>query len=232
VYAGTTREGRRRIPHRIVFTVTDLTKVIDGVPTVVVWAEDYKAGKLEEAEIAFFAQDNDGNVWQMGEYPEEYENGKVVKAPAWIAGVEDARPGIYMKAKPEPGTPSYSQGWGPAVEWTDRGRVEQVGQKVCIRKDCYEDVLVIAEHSQAEGPAAEQLKYYARGVGKIQVGWRGRAETLQESLTLVKVSQLSLQALASARAKALALDKHAYTVSKTVYSQTQPAEQMRTAEGQ
>jgi hypothetical protein len=27
-------------------------------------------------------------VWHLGEYPEEYENGKFVKAPAWLAGFE------------------------------------------------------------------------------------------------------------------------------------------------
>ena len=87
-----------RQPRRVVTTVTDLTKVIDGVRVLVIWETDYTAGKLSEPELAFFAQDNAGNVWLFGEYPEEYENGKFDKAPAWISGQKGARAGITMPA--------------------------------------------------------------------------------------------------------------------------------------
>ena len=224
VYTGTTIEDDGKpVPRRLVSTVTDLTKVIDGVRTAVVWDVDYKDGQLAETEIAFFAQDNDGNVWLLGEYPEEWEAGKFVKAPAWLHGREDARAGIAMKAKPQVGAPSYAQGWGPAVRWTDRATVDQMGRKTCVRKGCYEDVLVIAETSKEE-PNAEQLKYYARGVGNVRVGWRGKGEKLKETLELIEVVQLDPKALAEARAKALELDKRAYKISKKVYANTPPAE--------
>ena len=61
--------------HQVVFTVTDLTKVVDGVPTRVIYDLDLSAGEVAEAELAFFAQDRTGNVWNLGEYPEEFENG-------------------------------------------------------------------------------------------------------------------------------------------------------------
>jgi hypothetical protein len=224
VYAGTTVEDDgKRVPRRLVSIVTDLTKVIDGVRTVVVWDVDYKDGQLAETEIAFFAQDNDENVWLLGEYPEEWEGKKFVKAPAWLNGRENARAGIAMQAKPQLGAPSYAQGWGPAVRWTDRATVDQMGQKTCVRKGCYEDVLVIAETSKEE-PDAEQLKYYARGVGNIRVGWRGKGEKLKEELELVEIVQLSPEALAQARAKALELDKRAYQFAKKAYAGTPPAE--------
>lgn len=223
VYEGTTVEDDGTVvPHRVVINVTDLTKEIGGIPTVVSWDLDYSNDNLMEAELAFFAQDKDGNVWRMGEYPEEYDEGKFVAAPTWIHGLADARAGIMMKAEPQLGTPSYAQGWGPAVDWTDRGQVDQMGQKVCVPVDCYEDVLVIAETSQAE-PDAQQLKYYARGVGNVKVGWRGGGEKTKEVLELVKVEQLSPEALAEVRAEALKLEKHAYEVSKDVYAQTPPA---------
>ncbi|MBI3241986.1 MAG: hypothetical protein HYZ49_06800 [Chloroflexi bacterium] len=223
IYEGTTVEDDGTVvPHRVEITVTDLTKVIGGVRSVVSWDQDYSDGELVEAELAFFAQDNDGNVWRMGEYPEEYEEGKFVEAPTWIHGLEDARAGIMMRADPQPGTPSYSEGWGPAVDWTDRGQVDQVGQETCVPADCYNDVLAIAESSRSE-PGAFQLKYYAPGVGNIQVGWRG-ADVTQEKLELVEIVQLSPEALAEARAKALGLEKHAYEVSQDVYVYTSPAE--------
>jgi hypothetical protein len=224
IYEGTTIEDDgTAVPHRVEINVTDLTKLIGGIRSVVTWDLDYSDNQLVEAELAFFAQDTDGNVWRMGEYPEAYEDEKLIEAPTWIHGFEDAQAGIMMKAKPQLGTPSYSQGWGPAVDWTDRGQVDQIGQKTCVPADCYEDVLVIAETSQSE-PNAFQLKYWARGVGNVRVGWRGAGEKTKETLELTEVVQLSPEALAEARTKALELEKSAYENSKNVYSHTPPLE--------
>ena len=231
VYEGFTIEDGKSVPHRVVFTVTDLTKVIGGVRAVIAHEQDYSAEKLVEAEIVFFAQDNDGTVWQLGQYPEEYENGKLVGAPAWIHGIQDARAGIIMKVEPRPGTPSYSQGWGPAVNWMDRGMVYQVGQKTCVPLKCYEDVLVIDETTEQE-PGAHQHKYHARGVGVVRVGWGGEGEKTKETLELVKVVQLGPQALAAVRAEALKLETRAYKISKNVYVHTPPAEHTPGAKGQ
>ena len=64
---GSAIEDERRVTRRVVFTVTDLTKVIDGVRTVVVWDRDWSQNQLVEAELAFFAEDDDGNVWHLGQ---------------------------------------------------------------------------------------------------------------------------------------------------------------------
>lgn len=189
--------------------------------TIVAWIVDYRNAEVTEKEIAFYGQDNDGNVWYLGEYPEEYEKGKFVAAPTWIAGQKDARAGIMMKAEPKPGTPRYFEGWGPEVDWSDWGKVDEVGQATCVPIGCYEDVLVIAESSLGE-TNAYQLKYYARGVGNIRVGWRG-SDAIQEELELVEFSQLESDALAQIREQALELEKSAYERSKDVYGQTQPA---------
>src|SRR5262249_22013581 len=150
VYIGFATEGKKRVPRKLVVTITDLTKVIDGVRTLVRWDVDYKADKIEEDEIAFLAQDDDGNVWLLGEYPEEYEKGKMVKGPGWVHGRERARAGFAMLATPRLGA-SYAQGWAPAVDWTDRGYVDQIGEKICVPVSCYENVLVVAESSRKEG---------------------------------------------------------------------------------
>lgn len=228
VYEGTTVEDDGTVlPHRVVINVTDLTKMIGGVRTVVTWDLDYADGELVEAELAFFAQDDDGTVWRVGEYPEEYEDGEFVEAPAWIHGFQEARAGIMMLADPQPGAPSYAQGWGPAVDWTDRGHVVQIADSTCVRADCYHGVLVIAETSAAE-PGAEQLKYYARGVGNVRVGWRGAGDPTKETLELVEVVQLDAAALAEVRTSALALERNAYERSKNVYGPTPPLERSDT----
>jgi hypothetical protein len=222
IYEGTTVEDDGKVvPHRVVITITDLVKVIAGVRTVVSYDLDYSDNELSEAEIAFFAQDDEGNVWRLGEYPEEYDEGKFVKAPAWIHGYEGARAGIMMPARPTLGTPSYAQGYGPKVGWADRGQVHQVGQDVTIGLGRYNDVLVIKETARSEGDAA-QLKYYAAGIGNIKVGWIGTQEKTQEVLELVRIEQLDGKAQADVRAKALALEKSAYRRAKVAYGATKP----------
>ncbi len=53
-------------PHTVVTTVTDLTKVIDGVRSMVVLDEDFGPHRdLQEAELAFMAQDRYGTVWNL-----------------------------------------------------------------------------------------------------------------------------------------------------------------------
>jgi len=222
VLEGITEEAGDRLAHRIEFTVTDLTKVVNGVRTVVAYIVDFSNNQPVEREIAFYAQDNDGNVWYLGEYPEVYERDKLVEAPAWIAGLKGARAGLKMKAEPQPGTPSYSQGWGPAVNWTDRAQVIQADQQTCVPVDCYQDVLVTEEFSREE-PGAFQLKYYARGVGEVRVGWRG-ADATKETLELVDFVQLSPEALAEVRREVHELEQRAYEISKEVYNQTLPIE--------
>ena len=222
IYEGVTVEDGESISHRLVFTVTDLTKKIEGVDTVVAWIVDYADGDLVEAEIAFYAQDNDGNVWYLGEYPEEYEEGEFIDAPTWIAGIEEAKPGLKMMAEPHLEIPSYFQGWGPAVEWSDYAHVDQVGQETCVPVDCFTDVIVIAETSLGE-TGAFQFKYNAPGVGEVRVDWQGDDET-KEELELVSIVQLNPQALEKARAEALKLEAHAYEISEDVYGQTAPAE--------
>src|SRR5215210_6527748 len=218
------QEGEKtRSARRVVSTVTDLSKWIDGVRTLVIWERDYTAGKLGESEIAFFAQDKAGNVWLLGEYPEEYENRKVVDAPTWISGQKGARAGIAMLANPRVGSPDYAQGFAPPpVEFKDRARVYKKGQKTCVPVKCYENVLVIEEFEKGV-PGVFHLKYYAPKVGLVKVGWRGANEEEKETLALVKRKQLSSKALANARKEALKLDKNAYKRSVDVYSKTSPA---------
>jgi hypothetical protein len=221
VYEGTAVDGDRRIRRRVVVTVSDMIKVVDGVPSTVLWERDYDSDELVEAELAFYAQDDDGNVWHLGQYPEEYEDGELVGAPAWITGQQGAEAGLAMLGNPVPG-PTYSQGYGPAVDYLDRARVYKVGQETCVAAGCYKDVLVTDEFALDE-PEARQLKYYAPGVGNVRVGWMGRDQE-QEVLSLVRLTRLSSEAQAQVRDQVRALDRRAYEVSQA-YRPTPPVEE-------
>jgi hypothetical protein len=222
-YTGAATVDGERLARKVVLIITDLTKEISGVKSVVAYEVDYTDGVLGEAEIVLWAQDDDGEVWRMGEYPEVYEDGKLVETPVWIHGFEDALAGIAMQPDPQPYTPSYAQGWGPAVEWNDRGRVFEVGSETCVKTGCYKDVLVIDEFSRDE-PDAHQLKYYVKGIGGVRVGWAGAREEEKEVLELSKIEDLSPAAMANVRATVLAQDARGYKTSPDVYGKTPPIE--------
>jgi hypothetical protein len=222
--AVTSKDGST--PHRVLITVSDVTKVIDGVRTLVIWERDFSDGALIEEELAFVAQDDDGTVWNLGEYPEEYEDGKFLGAPnTWIPGNEEAKAGIAMQAVPEVGTPSYLQGYAPKIQFEDRAQVSKAHQETCVASGCYQDVLVIDEWNPNEQPKdGHQLKYHAPGVGVVRVGAEGGEE--QETLELRQVRHLSPEETTKARDRVLELDRRAYKEAKSAYGNTPPAEPM------
>jgi hypothetical protein len=224
IFEGRSNRGQGRLPHRVIFTVTDLTKVIDGVPTRVMWDRDINAGKLLEAELAFFAQDDRGHVWAFGEYPEEYEDdGSFAGAPStWIVGRAGAKAGLHMRADPRPNKPVYRHGFAPAIGFADVAKVVKIGQKICGATGCYENVLVTDETNPEEPTDGHQLKYYAPGVGNIRAA-PGVGGKEREVLELVAVRRLGPKAMAVVRREALKLDKRALRVAK-VYRGTPTAQ--------
>lgn len=217
---GTVGTHKRTVVH----TVTGLTKVIDGVKTLVMWDRDYSDGELVESELAFFAQTGNGAVWLFGEYPEEYENGAFVGAPStFISGIAKAQAGIAMPARPRTGTSAYVQAYAPRVDFLDCGSVFQQHQRVCVPTGCYDDVLVIDEFNPLEPPdAGHQRKFYSAGTGLVKVTAEGGPD--QEFLDLVQIQKLTSSQLQGINAQALELDRNAYTVSRSVYAKTPPAE--------
>ncbi|MFN8489612.1 MAG: hypothetical protein U0350_18655 [Caldilineaceae bacterium] len=204
--------------HEVIFTVTDVTKVINGVRNIVVWDRDIDTNQIQEAELAFFAQDKDGNVWATGEYPEEYTNGKFTGAPAtWIAGLKGAKAGVSMLGNPQLGSPSYSQAYAPPDIIYDCGQVFATAQTITVPSGLYQNVMIIDEWSPFDPPGGHQRKYHAPGIGVAQVGAVDDPEG--ETLVLLSAVHLDAAAAAAASAEALKLDTHAYKVS-SVYKQT------------
>ncbi|UVJ37848.1 hypothetical protein [Arthrobacter sp. CJ23] len=210
--------------HSVVHTVTGLTKVIGGVTTRVLWDRDYQDGQLQESELAFFAQDRQGSVWLFGEYPEEYEGGTFVGAPStFIHGLAKAQAGTMMPAKPSLRAPDHVQAYAPKVGFLDCGTVFQKNQQVCVPTGCYDDVLVIDEYNPLEPPdAGHQRKFYSAGTGLIKVTAVGGPD--QEFMDLVSTRMMSAAQLDEANAAALEQDRRGYSVSRSVYAKTSPAE--------
>ncbi len=229
VLEGRANRGGGPLPHTVTFTVTDLTKVLDGVRTAVIWDVDENEGEVVESELSFFAQDDDGNVWNLGEYPEEFEGGVFVGAPSvWISGIADAQAGIHMGGRPRVSDLLYLQGFAPEIDFLDCAQVIEKRQETCVPFRCFDDVLITEESNPLDPEGGSQLKYHAPGVGIVQVGAVDDPEG--ETLVLIDHRKLSPGELAQARNEALKLDKHGYEVSE-VYAETPRIERPKKAEG-
>ncbi|MDP9222804.1 MAG: hypothetical protein M3P18_02925, partial [Actinomycetota bacterium] len=183
VYDGEVVEDGEHLAHRVVIVVTDLVKIVDRVRTRIIFDRDISEGVLEESELAFQAQDRDGTVWSLGEYPEEFEDGTFVGAPStWLSGVNRARAGILIQAKPMVAGPSYSQGRAPDIDFADRAKVIDKGRRVCVPAGCFNDVWVVDEWDALDPSGGHQIKYHAPGVGVVFI--KARGGDAQETLSL------------------------------------------------
>jgi hypothetical protein len=101
VYAGV-KDGK---PSRDVLTVTHTIRIIRGAPCLEIHDRLYTRGRLEERTSDWYTQDEKGNVWYFGESTAELDvHGRVTSTEgSWQAGVDGARPGIYITASPQLG---------------------------------------------------------------------------------------------------------------------------------
>jgi hypothetical protein len=214
------------VPHRVTLTVTDLAKEIDDVNTLVIWDMDESEGEVVESELAFFAQDRGRNVWNLGEYPEEFEEGgEFIGAPStWISGEDRAEAGIHMAGTPQVTPSSYLQGFAPEIDFLDCARVIETGQTVTVPAGTFTNVLVTEETNPNVPEDGVQTKYHAPGVGIVKIGFTVPGSA-PESLELVEVATLSREELKEARGEARRLDRRGFRFSE-VYQETEPAERL------
>jgi hypothetical protein len=224
VREGLTDVGNRRVPHRVVSTVTDVSREIEGVRTVVLLDQDFDGGQLAQQSLDYLARDQEGSVWYLGSYTEEYEGGQFVNATdAWLAGVKGAKPGILMQADPRTGTPQYFVAQPPGgEEEVDVAQVVETGRSQCVPFKCYKDVLVIREGKEAAPD--NEFKYYAPGVGQILNTPRSASQH-HDVEKLINLTQVSPRGLAELSKEALRLDKHAKVAAPDVFADAPAAKQ-------
>ncbi len=164
---------------KVVVTVTSTTKQIaNGVTARVVRDTVTEDGDLIEDTFDWYAQDDDGNVWYLGEDTAEFEAGELTtNAGSFEAGVDGAQPGIAM-----PGTPAdgmrYRQEYYEG-EAEDNGEVLSVEEQAEVPFGSYDDVLLTKDTITIE-PDVLEYKLYAPDVGPVLVfgvsGGGGREE--------------------------------------------------------
>jgi len=172
VYEGV-KDGK---PSRDVYTVTNDTKTIDGVPCVVVHDSLYLAGALEEETLDYYSQDPQGNVWYFGEDTRELDaKGRTTSTEGtWHAGVDGAEPGVFMEADPFVGHQFRQEYYQGHAE--DRYRVLDLSASVTVPFGSFASALLTMEWTALE-PDVLDHKYYVRGVGEVaELSVRGPME--------------------------------------------------------
>jgi len=133
------------------------------------------APKLLEKTFDYYAQDDKGNVWYLGEDTREFlKGGKVDRSGTWLTGVKGAKPGLIMEDQPQV-PDAYRQeclsGQAEDLAWV----VGRGGSR---------DLLRTLEFSPLE-PSIVERKIYRPGVGIIR---EQQLSGGHETLKLVHVS--------------------------------------------
>ena len=158
-------------------TVTDGTKQILGVTSIVVRDVVSVGGEIIEDTYDWYAQDKEGNVWYFGEDTKEYKDGQLVSTEgSWEAGVDGAKPGIVMhRTQPATGVPYRQEYYACKAE--DMAEIVSLNESVTVSYGSFNNCLQTREFTPLE-PGVSEYKYYAPGVGLVlEVGVQSGART-------------------------------------------------------
>jgi hypothetical protein len=153
-------------PSRDVVVVTHATRTIDGAPCVSVSDRLYLSDRLEERTTDWYSQDAKGNVWYFGEKTAELDaKGKVkTTSGSWTAGLDGAKPGVFMFAQPRTGRGARQEYLMGEAE--DHFQVVKLHEAVSVPFKAFPQTLLTKEWTPLE-PGVLDHKYYARGIGTV-----------------------------------------------------------------
>lgn len=141
--------------------VTTETREVAGVVTTVVHDVVTDAsGEVIEDTYDWYAQDAMGNVWYFGEDTTAYDDGVSSTDGSWEAGVDGARAGLVMAARPRVGD-GYQQEFREGVA-EDRAEVLSLDET----RGEWTGLVETLDTTPLE-PGLEEHKFYAEGLGLV-----------------------------------------------------------------
>jgi len=152
---------------KLIVTVLDEIKEVDGVTTRVVEEREWKSGNLVEVSRNFFAIcKNTNDVFYFGEEVDMYREGKVINHEgAWLAGNKGAKAGLIMPGKPVIGMKYYQEiARGVAMDWAE---VIKVDHELATPAGTFTNCLLTREGTTLN-PLEKEFKIYAPEIGLIQ----------------------------------------------------------------
>lgn len=155
-------------------TVTDETKLIDGVTCVVVRDVASEDGEVVEITQDWYAQDVAGNVWYCGEIARNFEifAGDNPETPelvdiegSWKAGRDGAEPGILLPFDPQVGDVFRTEvAYGEAEDAIEILSI--TAGEMATGGACASNCLMTSDFTPLE-PDVEENKYYVPDLGLI-----------------------------------------------------------------
>ena len=156
------KDGKTQIDR---VTVTSRTKVLEGITATVVHDVATHRGTPLERTFDFYAQDDQGNVWYLGENTKAYRpNGTVDTSGSWQSDVHDGEPGIIMEANPQV-PDAYRQEYSKGVA-EDTAWIVDRGGKVTVPYGTIDHALTSLEFARIEPDVVDQ-KIYGPGLGIV-----------------------------------------------------------------
>ena len=172
IYRETDPEGARM---KVKVSVTGRTRQILGIDATVVHDKVTERGELVENTFDWYAQDECGNVWYMGENTKEYEDGAVVSTEgSWEAEVDGAQPGIVMPGNPQVGQAYRQEFYAGQAE--DAAEIASLDEQAQVPFGHFRPVIMTRDTTPLH-PRFLEYKFYAEGVGVVlAVGISGGAD--------------------------------------------------------
>lgn len=163
IYEGQTEDGLEHIEVQLLAS----TKTVMGITCIVVNDKVWLDGNLLEDTDDWYAQDNDGNVWYMGEDVDNFSPDGTLRdhAGAWEADVDGAKPGLIMLADPKPGMKYRQEYYFDEAE--DQAEVLELGLTLSVPHGTFANCLKTKEWTELE-PDVLDNKFYAPGIGLIR----------------------------------------------------------------
>jgi hypothetical protein len=146
----------------------------------------YLNGKLIEDVRDYLSQHANGDVWFFGEDDDNYEEGVLENHDgAWIAGVDGAKPGIWMVANPQVGDQFRNVYYKGKSE--DVTRILAVNATVSVPTGTYTDCVETFDWSPIDSPIGK--KYYCKEVGgnTLEIELSSPDKELEQKVKLLEV---------------------------------------------
>lgn len=134
------------------------------IDALVVEDREIEDGALAEVATDYFAQDDAGTVYYLGEDVDEYTNGKITgHEGAWLFGKDTQNPGVVLPGHPKIGDKFKTEDVSKDINEDDE--VISLSEDVIVPAGTYQNCVKVREHL-ADGTT--EYKYYAKGVGVVR----------------------------------------------------------------
>lgn len=141
------------------FTVGDQT-----VEALAFEDRETEDGKLAEVTTDYFAQDDNGTVYYLGEDVDEYKDGKVAgHEGGWLVGKDTPAPGVIFPAEAKLGAKWRSEDVSSDI--SERDEIVSTNETVKTPAGTFADCVKVKE---SLGDGTTEYKYYAKGTGVVR----------------------------------------------------------------